>query len=43
MKSSRVFARKIVQVTSEAKARPIMTAFTTRSAARNLDHGDRSV
>ena len=33
---------KMVQVTSEAKARPIMTALTRMSADRNIDHGDNS-
>ena len=33
---------KIVQVTSEAKARPIMTALTITSADMNIDHGDNS-
>jgi hypothetical protein len=41
--SSIVLAMKTVQVTSEAKARPIMTAFTTISADRNIDHGDNSL
>ena len=34
---------KIVQVTSEAKARPIITALTTMSADMNIDHGDNSL
>jgi hypothetical protein len=29
-------------VTTEAKARPTMTIFTTMSAFKNIDHGDRS-
>ena len=33
---------KTVHVTSEAKARPIMTAFTMMSADRNIDQGDNS-
>ena len=33
---------KTVQVTSEAKARPIMTALTMISADRNIDQGDNS-
>ena len=33
---------KMVQVTSEAKASPIMTAFTSTSADWNIDHGDIS-
>src|SRR6267142_3377703 len=33
---------KMVQVTSEAKARPIMTALTSTSADLNIDHGDNS-
>ncbi len=36
-----VFASHTVQVTSEAKASPIITAFTTMSALRNMPHGDR--
>src|SRR6185437_12148903 len=39
--SSIVLASQIVQVTSEAKASPTMTAFTTMSAWRNMPHGDR--
>ena len=35
-------ASQIVQVTSDAKARPIITAFTTMSAAMNMPQGDRS-
>jgi len=34
-------ASHTVHVTSEAKARPIITAFTTMSALRNIPHGDR--
>src|SRR6266851_4019873 len=37
-----ILAMKMVQVTSEAKARPIMTAFTSTSADLNIDHGDNS-
>jgi len=33
---------KIVQVTSEANARPIITNLTRMSADRNIDHGDNS-
>jgi hypothetical protein len=33
---------KIVQVTSEANASPIITALTSTSADRNIDHGDNS-
>ena len=33
---------KIVHVTSEANARPIMTALTMISADMNIDHGDSS-
>jgi hypothetical protein len=33
---------KIVHVTSDAKASPIMTALTNISADRNIDHGDNS-
>ena len=40
--SSIIFAMKMVHVTSEAKARPIITALTRTSAARNIDHGDNS-
>jgi hypothetical protein len=32
----------MVHVTSEAKARPIMTALTMTSADRNIDQGDNS-
>jgi hypothetical protein len=32
----------MVQVMSEAKARPIITPFTTTSADMNIDHGDNS-
>ena len=41
--SSIILPMKMVQVTSEAKARPIMTPFTTTSADMNIDHGDNSV
>src|SRR6266576_499150 len=37
-----IFAIKMVQVTNEAKARPIMTALTSTSADLNIDHGDNS-
>ncbi len=40
--SSIIFAMKIVQVTSEAKASPIMTALTTISADKNIDQGENS-
>ena len=40
--SSIILAMKMVQVTSEAKASPIMTAFTSTSADWNIDHGDIS-
>src|SRR5712672_883692 len=40
--SSTIFAMKMVQVTSEAKARPIITALTMTSADMNIDHGDNS-
>ena len=33
---------KMVQVTSEAKASPIITALTMMSADMNIDHGDNS-
>src|SRR3569833_2587622 len=39
---SRIFAKQIVQVSSEAKARPIITSLTTMPADMNIDHGDRS-
>jgi hypothetical protein len=41
--SSNPFASQTVQVTIDAKARPIMTVFTTMPAFRNIDHGDRSL
>ena len=37
-----ILAMKIVQVTSDAKASPIMTALTSTSADMNIDHGDKS-
>src|SRR5258705_10424136 len=40
--SSIIFAMKIVHVTSEAKARPIMTALTKISADTNIYQGDTS-
>src|SRR2546423_6069744 len=40
--SSIIFAMKMVQVTSEAKASPIITALTRISADRNIDQGDSS-
>src|SRR5262245_31943611 len=40
--SSRALANHIVQVSTDAKARPIITAFTTISAAMNIPHGERS-
>jgi hypothetical protein len=40
--SSIVLAMKMVQVSSEAKASPIMTALTRISADMNIDHGDNS-
>ena len=40
-RSSMVLASQTVQVTSEAKARPTITAFTTMSAFTNMPHGDR--
>ena len=33
---------KMVHVTSEAKARPTITACTTMSADLNIDHGENS-
>ena len=40
--SSIALASQIVQVTSEAKASPSITPFTTMSAAMNMPQGDRS-
>src|ERR1700760_3159430 len=40
--NSIILAMKQVQVTSEAKASPIMTALTMMSADMNIDHGDNS-
>src|SRR5438128_12654879 len=40
--SSIVLDSQTVQVTTEAKARPTMTAFTTMSADANMPHGLRS-
>ena len=40
--SSRDLASHTVQVASEAMARPIITVFTTMSAAANMPQGDRS-
>src|SRR6186713_2532698 len=40
--SSRALANQMVQVSTDAKARPIITAFTTMSAAMNMPHGERS-
>src|ERR1700736_3285309 len=40
--SSIIFARKTVHVTSEANARPIITALTRMSADRNIDQGESS-
>src|SRR6185312_12071353 len=40
--SSATFANQIVQVTTEAKTSPIITALTTMSAARNIPQGVRS-
>src|ERR1700704_1699892 len=40
--SSIILAMKMVHVSSEAKASPIMTALTRTSADRNIDHGDNS-
>src|SRR5947209_12395974 len=37
-----ILAMNTVQVTSDAKARPIMTALTTTSADMNIDHGENS-
>src|SRR6185369_16131457 len=40
--SSRALANQMVQVSTEAKARPTITVFTTMSAAMNMPHGERS-
>src|SRR4029077_2833162 len=40
--SSIILAMKMVHVTSEANASPIITALTTMSADRNIDQGDSS-
>ena len=40
--SSMLLANHTVQVTTEAKTRPIITDFTTMSASMNIFHGDRS-
>ncbi len=40
--SSSALASQIVQVTTEAKANPTITAFTTMSAAMNMPQGERS-
>src|SRR4029077_11326493 len=40
--SSIILAMKMVHVTSEANASPIITAFTTMSADRNIDQGESS-
>ena len=40
-RSSMVLASHTVQVTSEAMARPIITAFTMMSAPTNMPQGDR--
>jgi hypothetical protein len=40
--NSIIFAMNMVHVTSEAKASPIITALTSTSAAKNIDHGDSS-
>ena len=40
--SSIVFASHTVQVTTDANAKPIITAFTMMSADMNMPHGDRS-
>jgi len=40
--SSRLLASQIVQVRTEAKTRPSITAFTMMSADMNIPHGVRS-
>src|SRR5262249_53880864 len=42
LRSSSVLATHTVQVTNEAKASPIITAFTTRSEFSNMPQGERS-
>src|SRR5262249_40744327 len=42
LRSSSVLATHTVQVTSDAKASPMITAFTTRSEFSNMPQGDRS-
>src|SRR5438105_13663945 len=42
VRSSKVLASHTVQVTNDAKARPTITAFTTRSEFSNMPQGDRS-
>src|SRR5262249_32578918 len=42
LRSSHVLATHTVQVTSEAKASPMITAFTTRSEFSNMPQGERS-
>ena len=42
LRNSRFLAIHTVQVMSEAKASPIITAFTILSACRNIPHGERS-
>ena len=40
--NSKALANQMVQVSTEASTRPIITALTTMSAAMNIPHGDRS-
>jgi hypothetical protein len=40
--SSMALANQTVQVSTEAKARPTITALTTISAAMNMPQGDKS-
>src|SRR5262249_26167012 len=42
LRNSQVLATHTVQVTSEAKASPMITAFTTRSEFSNMPQGERS-
>ncbi len=42
LRNSRLLAIQTVQVTSEANAKPIMTAFTMGAALRNIPQGERS-
>ena len=41
-RNSKLLAIQTVHVTSDANAKPIITAFTMRSALRNIPQGERS-